>query len=151
VLINNAGIIGTHAEPAQLTGADVLAVFDVNVAGLVRTTTAFLPLLRKSADPVIINVSSGMGSLELTHDPSRDESSAVAPVYTSSKAAVTMLTTQYAKRSPTSASTPLIPVHRNRSQRKLRTPNRHRRNRRNRHACHRRTRSRIRSVGRPAP
>jgi NAD(P)-dependent dehydrogenase (short-subunit alcohol dehydrogenase family) len=97
VLINNAGISGTHGDPGALTGADVLDVFDVNVAGLVRTTTAFLPLLRKSADPVIINVSSGMGSLEFTHDASRIESSVVAPVYASSKAAVTMMTTQYAK------------------------------------------------------
>lgn len=97
VLINNAGISGTYGDPSELTGTDVLAVFDVNVAGLVRTTTAFLPLLRKSVDPVIVNVSSGMGSLKFTHDPSRIESSVVAPVYTSSKAAVTMLTTQYAK------------------------------------------------------
>jgi NAD(P)-dependent dehydrogenase (short-subunit alcohol dehydrogenase family) len=75
-------------------------VFDVNVAGVVRATTAFLPLLRRSADPVIINVSSAMGSLAATHDPSRPESSVVAPVYTSSKAALTMLTTQYAKALP---------------------------------------------------
>jgi NAD(P)-dependent dehydrogenase (short-subunit alcohol dehydrogenase family) len=46
---------------------------------------------------VIVNVSSGMGSLALTHDPDRPESHVVAPLYTSSKAALTMLTTQYAK------------------------------------------------------
>jgi NAD(P)-dependent dehydrogenase (short-subunit alcohol dehydrogenase family) len=97
VLINNAGISGTHGDAAELSGSDVLAVFDVNVAGVVRMTTAFLPLLRTSSDPVIVNVSSGMGSLAFTHDPTRIESSVVAPVYTSSKAAVTMLTTQYAK------------------------------------------------------
>ncbi len=78
----------------------MLAVLDVNVAGPVRTTSAFLALLRRSTDPVIINVSSGMGSLEATHDPSRDESRVVAPLYTSSKAALTMLTTQYAKAIP---------------------------------------------------
>jgi NAD(P)-dependent dehydrogenase (short-subunit alcohol dehydrogenase family) len=100
VLINNAGIIGTHADPTALTGADALAVFDVNVAGAVRTTTAFLPLLRRSADPVIINVSSGMGSLEHTHDPARPESKVISPLYTASKAALTMLTTQYAKALP---------------------------------------------------
>ena len=60
-------------------------------------THAFLPLLRKSANPVIVNVSSGMGSFAATHDPERVESRPVAPLYTSSKAAVTMLTTQYAK------------------------------------------------------
>ena len=38
-----------------------------------------------------------MGSLAITHDPSRIESSVVAPLYTASKAALTMLTTQYAR------------------------------------------------------
>ncbi len=97
VLINNAGVHGPTGDPSELTGADVLGVFDVNLAGVVRTTTAFLPLLRRSADPMIINVSSAMGSLAATHDPSRPESKVVAPVYTASKAALTMLTTQYAK------------------------------------------------------
>ena len=64
---------------------------------MVRTTTVFLSLLRRSSDPVIINVSSAMGSLSATHDPSRAESRVIAPVYTSSKATLTMLTTQYAK------------------------------------------------------
>ncbi|MFJ4834824.1 SDR family NAD(P)-dependent oxidoreductase [Streptomyces sp. NPDC088747] len=97
VLINNAGVHGPHGDPGELTGTDALGVFDVNVFGVVRTTTAFLPLLRRSPDPVIINVSSGMGSLAITHDPARIESSVIAPLYTASKAALTMLTTQYAK------------------------------------------------------
>ena len=79
VLINNAGVVGPNSDPGTLTGADILGVLDVNVAGVVRTTTAFLPLLRKSADPVIVNVSSGLGSLAFTHDPSRIESTVVAP------------------------------------------------------------------------
>jgi NAD(P)-dependent dehydrogenase (short-subunit alcohol dehydrogenase family) len=97
VLINNAGVAGPMGDPSDLTGADVLGVLDVNVAGVVRTTTAFLPLLKRSEDPVVINVSSGMGSLAATHDPTRPESHVVAPIYTASKAALTMLTTQYAK------------------------------------------------------
>ena len=100
VLVNNAGVHGPFGAPGTLTGDDVLSVFDVNVAGVVRTTTAFLPLLEKSSDPAIVNVSSGMGSLELTHDPARDESAVVVPVYSASKAAVTMLTTQYARGLP---------------------------------------------------
>lgn len=100
VLINNAGVHGPAGDPSELTGGDVLGVFDVNLAGVVRVSTAFLPLLRRSADPVIINVSSAMGSLAATHDPSRAESGVIAPVYTSSKAALTMLTTQYAKALP---------------------------------------------------
>ncbi|MFJ9708041.1 MULTISPECIES: SDR family NAD(P)-dependent oxidoreductase [unclassified Streptomyces] len=97
VLINNAGVSGPHVDPDELTAADALAVFDVNLFGVIRTTTAFLPLLRRSADPVVVNVSSGLGSVALTHDPARVESTVVAPLYNSSKAALVMLTTQYAK------------------------------------------------------
>jgi NAD(P)-dependent dehydrogenase (short-subunit alcohol dehydrogenase family) len=97
VLINNAGVAGSMGDPGELTATQALGVFDPNLFGVIRTTTAFLPLLRRSADPVIVNVSSGLGSLAITHDPSRIESSVVAPLYTASKAALVMLTTQYAK------------------------------------------------------
>jgi NAD(P)-dependent dehydrogenase (short-subunit alcohol dehydrogenase family) len=97
VLINNAGVQGPTGDPDDLTAADARAVLDVNVIGVVRTTAAFLPLLRRSDDPAIVNVSSGMGSLALTHDPGRPESYVTLPLYTASKAALTMLTTQYAK------------------------------------------------------
>jgi NAD(P)-dependent dehydrogenase (short-subunit alcohol dehydrogenase family) len=101
VLINNAGILGSHLPPEQLTGSDATEILDTNVAGIVRVTHAFLPLLGRSERPAVINVSSGMGSFALTHDPDRVESKPVAPLYTASKAAVTMLTTQYAKALPT--------------------------------------------------
>jgi NAD(P)-dependent dehydrogenase (short-subunit alcohol dehydrogenase family) len=97
VLVNNAGITGTHAPAAEITAADALAVYDVNVFGVIRVTHAFLPLMEGSANPVVVNVTSGLGSFAATHDTSRVESTVVAPLYTSSKSAVTMLTTQYAK------------------------------------------------------
>lgn len=100
VLINNAGIIGAHRPADALTGADALEILNTNVAGIVRVTHAFLPLLRRAEHPAIVNVSSGMGSFAHTHDPDRVESKPVAPLYTASKAAVTMLTTQYAKGLP---------------------------------------------------
>jgi NAD(P)-dependent dehydrogenase (short-subunit alcohol dehydrogenase family) len=100
VLINNAGIPGPYKPAGDLTAADATAVFDVNVVGIIRVTHAFLPLLRESGNPVIVNVSSGLGSFDATHDPERVESGVVMPLYTSSKAAVTMLTTQYAKGLP---------------------------------------------------
>ena len=49
---------------------------------------------------MIVNVSSGMGSLAVTTDPERLESSIVNLQYSSSKAAVNMLTSQYAKALP---------------------------------------------------
>ncbi|TQS46925.1 SDR family NAD(P)-dependent oxidoreductase [Cryptosporangium phraense] len=100
VLINNAGVPGAHGPAADLTAADAAYVFDTNVIGIVRVTHAFLPLLKTSENPVIVNVSSGLGSFGVTHDPDRVESTLPLPLYTSSKAAVTMLTTQYAKALP---------------------------------------------------
>ena len=63
-------------------------------------TQAFLPLLERSDDPVIVNVSSGMGSIAVTTDPERFESTLVSLTYPPSKTAVNMLTTQYAKALP---------------------------------------------------
>ena len=100
VLVNNAGIPGPFKEAADLTGEDAALVFGTNVVGIVRVTHAFLPLLEKSESPVIVNVSSGMGSFALVHDPDRIESSVRAPLYSASKSAVTMLTVQYAKALP---------------------------------------------------
>jgi NAD(P)-dependent dehydrogenase (short-subunit alcohol dehydrogenase family) len=51
VLINNAGITGPHRDAIDLTNADALGVFDVNLFGVIRTTAAFVPLLRRSPDP----------------------------------------------------------------------------------------------------
>jgi NAD(P)-dependent dehydrogenase (short-subunit alcohol dehydrogenase family) len=100
VLVNNAGIVGARKRPAEMTPDDVRLVFETNVYGIVRVTRAFLPLLERSASPVIVNVSSGMGSLAVTSDPSRLESTLVSLAYPASKAAVNMLTTQYAKAFP---------------------------------------------------
>ena len=47
-----------------------------------------------------MNVSSGMGSMTITSDPERLESGIVALGYPASKAALNMLTTQYAKAYP---------------------------------------------------
>ncbi|MBV2352974.1 SDR family NAD(P)-dependent oxidoreductase [Streptomyces sp. J2-1] len=101
VLINNAGIAGPWGvDAATYSAADIQGVLDVNLVGVVRTTTAFMPLLRRSSDPSVINVTSGLGSLAFTHDPDRVESTVVTPLYCASKAALTMLTTQYAKALP---------------------------------------------------
>ena len=100
VVINNAGISGGRKPVAETTAEDVLRVYDVNVFGIVRVLGAFAPLLARSPGPVVVNVSSGMGSMGVTSDPGRLESGIVALPYPSSKAAVNMLTTQYAKAYP---------------------------------------------------
>jgi NAD(P)-dependent dehydrogenase (short-subunit alcohol dehydrogenase family) len=100
VLINNAGIPGGFRPPAETTADHMRAVYETNVFGLVRVTHAMLPLLQRSPAPVIVNVSSGMGSLGITSDPNRLESTLHGLPYPSSKSAVNMITSQYAKSLP---------------------------------------------------
>jgi NAD(P)-dependent dehydrogenase (short-subunit alcohol dehydrogenase family) len=100
VLINNAAVPGGFLPAADTTAADMLAVYDTNVFGVVRVLHAFLPLLERSRAPVVVNVSSGMGSLGVTTDPARLESTLKGLAYPSSKSALNMLTSQYAKSCP---------------------------------------------------
>lgn len=100
VLVNNAGIGGTRAAPPDTVPADFLPVFGVNLLGPVRVTHAFLPLLRESSDARLVMVSSGMGSFGVTTDPDRLESTLHGLVYPSSKSALNMVTTMYAKSLP---------------------------------------------------
>ena len=78
----------------------MLAVLDTNTVGIVRTTHAFLPLLRESAAPVIVNVTSRLGSFTVRADESRVEHSIPSLGYSASKAAVNMLTALYAQFLP---------------------------------------------------
>jgi NAD(P)-dependent dehydrogenase (short-subunit alcohol dehydrogenase family) len=100
VLVNNAGILGAKSPLGETTPDDLREVYETNVFGVVRVTQAFVPLLAASAAPVIVNVSSGMGSLGRTTDPERIESKIVSLPYTSSKSALNMITSQYAKAYP---------------------------------------------------
>lgn len=100
VLVNNAGIIGSTTPPLETGPEDFLACFGVNLLGPVRVTRAFLPLLSKAELPRVVMVSSGMGSFGITTDPDRLESGFVSLVYPSSKAALNMVTTMYAKALP---------------------------------------------------
>jgi NAD(P)-dependent dehydrogenase (short-subunit alcohol dehydrogenase family) len=100
VLVNNAGISGGRIPVPDVTADDLRRVYETNVFGPVRVTQAFMPLLVRSARPVVVNVSSGMGSLAVTTDPDRLESKINGLAYSSSKAALNMLTSQYAKAYP---------------------------------------------------
>lgn len=100
ILINNAGILGDVTPPEEMTVEQIRMVYETNVFGVVRVTNAFLPVLRKSDEPSVINVTSGLGSFTLIHDSNRVESQYPLAAYGSSKTAVTMLTMQYAKTTP---------------------------------------------------
>ena len=100
VLVNNAGIAGSRATAADTTGPDLAAVLDTNVVGIVRVMHAFLPLLRQSSAGVVVNVGSGLGSMSRATDPEAMEHSRNLLDYSTAKAAVSMLTVQYAKAFP---------------------------------------------------
>lgn len=100
ILINNAGIPGGYAAPADINAETMRHVFETNVFGLVSVTHHFIDLLSQSDFPVIVNVSSGLGSFGQVQNPDKIESKVNALAYSSSKAAVSMLTVQYAKGLP---------------------------------------------------
>jgi NAD(P)-dependent dehydrogenase (short-subunit alcohol dehydrogenase family) len=101
VLVNNAGISGSRSAPRDTTADDMRAVYETNVFGPVRVLHAFLPLLERSPAPVVVNVSSGLGSLNLAADPDSSWAAFNSPVYSSSKASLNMLTVKYAAAFPT--------------------------------------------------
>ena len=100
VLVNNAGILGTSFGVDDLTTGAMQGVLDTNVTGIVRVTQAALPLLRRSRQPVIVNVSSGVGWPRFLSTEGHDEFPVPAIPYAASKAAVIALTVQYAKNLP---------------------------------------------------
>jgi NAD(P)-dependent dehydrogenase (short-subunit alcohol dehydrogenase family) len=100
VLVNNAGIWDGRIGVDGLTGATALTEFNTNVIGVVRVTQAALPLLRMSANPVVVNISSGLGSFWAVSNPERNEFHYPTVIYSATKAAVSMLTVEYAKAVP---------------------------------------------------
>ena len=103
VLVNNAGI--SLDTGAQITETDVelfRRTYETNVFGVVAVTNAFLPTLRRSAHPRIVNVSSGTGSLTWSTGPNpqfdyQAAGTGSGAAYRSSKTALDALTVFYAQ------------------------------------------------------
>jgi NAD(P)-dependent dehydrogenase (short-subunit alcohol dehydrogenase family) len=97
ILMNNAGINSRgDGLPSAADPAVVQRVFDTNFLGVLRVSQTMLPLLRKSAAGRIVNVSSGLGSLSLSSDPSSSSYDTKLIGYCASKAALNMLTVHLA-------------------------------------------------------
>ena len=93
VLINNAGISGDYPQNASEIGMDTLRkVFEVNFFGSIQVTQEFLPLLKKSSEPRIVNVSSDLGSLSNQTNPDYEFSAVKMLAYCSSKTALNAFT-----------------------------------------------------------
>jgi len=81
ILINNAGI-GIAGPVEQLQLSNIKEVLDTNFFGVVRTTQAVLPIMRKTGGGRIINISSIASEIALPY----------RAIYSASKAAVDRLT-----------------------------------------------------------
>ena len=98
ILINNAGImVDDHAKKvSEQPLALWRQTFETNLFGLIETTQAFLPLLRKSEAGRIVNLSSILGSITLHATPGSPIYDMKVPAYNVSKSAVNAFTVQLA-------------------------------------------------------
>jgi NAD(P)-dependent dehydrogenase (short-subunit alcohol dehydrogenase family) len=97
ILVNNAAVF-LPATAEATTVAELRPLFEANVFGAVTVIHALLPLLRRSAAPRVVNVSSTTASLTLTgRGEDLPGDATVRMAYTASKAALNMLTLQYAQ------------------------------------------------------
>jgi NAD(P)-dependent dehydrogenase (short-subunit alcohol dehydrogenase family) len=99
-LINNAGIMVDGRTAPEADVESFRRTYETNVFGVVAVTNAFLPVLRRSAHPRIVNVSSGTGSLGWSTGPNPQfphETGGTGAAYRSSKTALNALTVYYAQ------------------------------------------------------
>ncbi len=105
VLVNNAAISNTSKRPGETVAeyarrlppskmplAEVRAIWETNVFGVLALYQAVLPLLRESPRARIVNVSSGVGSLTRNADPSFPPRAAFGSGYAASKTALNAMT-----------------------------------------------------------
>jgi len=99
-LVNNAAYLfgpsdtmdmSDYKEDMEFLEKEFRDSFEVNVIGVAKTVTAFLPLIRKSQIKKVITLSTGLADLDLTNDYSL----VLNPPYSASKAAVNMLVGKY--------------------------------------------------------
>ncbi len=98
ILINNAGVMVDDEQ--KKVSEQALEVwretFETNVFGLIATTQAFLPLLRKSDAGRIVNLSSILGSITFHATPGSPVYDNKVAAYNVSKSAVNAFTVQLA-------------------------------------------------------
>ena len=89
LLFNNAGIIDWK-DMLNVSFSSMEKIYKVNVVGALLVLRAAIPCLRRAANPVVVNVSSRLGSIELRGNTQLGG----AMAYQCSKAALNMLTKQ---------------------------------------------------------
>ena len=98
ILVNNAGVMFDDQEkkPSEQSLDVWRKTFETNLFGLVATTQALLPLLRKSASGRIVNLSSILGSIHFHATPGSPVYDTKLPAYDVSKSAVNAYTVHLA-------------------------------------------------------
>ena len=98
ILVNNAGVMfdDQKKKPSEQSLDVWRKTFETNLFGLVATTQAFLPLLRKSAGGRIVNLSSILGSIHFHATPGSPVYDMKMPAYDVSKSAVNAYTVHLA-------------------------------------------------------
>ncbi len=98
ILINNAGVMLDEKDKkvSEQTLETWRKTFETNVFGVIETTQAFLPLLRKSEAGRIVNLSSILGSIALHAKPGSPVYDNKVAAYNVSKSAVNAYTVQLA-------------------------------------------------------
>ncbi|KIM99280.1 hypothetical protein OIDMADRAFT_201908 [Oidiodendron maius Zn] len=99
-LINNAALLFTASDTMDISEFEndlpfleneLMNAFTVNVVGVAKTITAFLPLIKKSTIKKVITLSTGMADLDLNNEYSLT----LSPAYTTSKSALNLLIGKY--------------------------------------------------------
>ena len=85
------------ASPPEAGVDSFRRTYETNVFGVLAVTNAFLPALRRSAAPRIVNISSGTGSLTVSSSATSSFSPGGGAAYRSSKTALNALTLFYAQ------------------------------------------------------
>ncbi|MGN8055994.1 SDR family NAD(P)-dependent oxidoreductase [Pedobacter sp. 22163] len=98
ILINNAGVaLNLKSLPSDEQMDMIRETFETNTFGPIRVTQALLPLLRAASKARIIMLSSIVGSIGLSSDPDVIYGQVNFMGYSSSKAALNMITAAFAK------------------------------------------------------
>ncbi|UCD38894.1 MAG: SDR family oxidoreductase, partial [Fidelibacterota bacterium] len=84
ILFNNAGVGGGKSPLGSVTADELVTAFQVNAVAPLHLAQSCLPLLKKGDRPVIVNITSRMGSIA-------DNGSGGSYAYRASKAALNML------------------------------------------------------------
>jgi len=98
ILVNNAGIMVGGATPPDADLESFRRTYETNLFGVLAVTNAFLPALRRSPRPRIVNISSGTSSLTGSTGPDAQfNTTGSGAAYRSSKTALNALTLFYAQ------------------------------------------------------